>query len=350
MLSARPQSKRVQLDVPLPTERVVLRAFACRPLTPNTAYADATTAQQATLMASRAARGRPKSASAVPGRPVSPHDFDAIEHTVPFRSTHEKVRAVRLEVAPFLLSRYDLVNAKQVNLRAHELGSSGAATLSIALVGGALHQCEDLDLGGNHMGDTGLEALSYAIGGGALPRLTSLYLCGNDFGDDGMTHLATSFRRRGGVRLEALYLGRNQVGDAGAMALASSCSKSRGLTRCRLLQLSHNQFGDAGLAALAAAATDRGAWPALDRLWLNHNSYFEDGSAALAKAIDAGGWPALRELHTDDPEALQIVVTGLKAACDKRSISRGAGRVFQHWKVAPKRYLGGGKLKPPPGT
>ena len=339
-------SPRVHLELPPPSQRAVSRTLRFRPRTPNSAYADASTADQATLIASRASKGRPHSAGHVPGRAFrNQQDFDAIEHTVPVRSVHETVRTVRLEVAPFLLSRHDLVHATRVSLRGRELYASDAAKLALAISGGALHLCDDLDLGGCRFADEGMEALSIALGGGAMPRLTSLYLCGNGIGDDGMTFLAAALRRGGLSSLEALYLGRNHIGDAGIDSLASSCSARGGLSRCRLLQLSYNQFGDAGLSAFAAAASERRAFPKLERLWLNHNDYFELGSIALAQALDGGFLKGLRELHIDDPESVLIKVTGMKAACKTRSITLGAGRVLQPWKTAPRRHKCAGKMR-----
>ena len=272
-------------------------------------------------------------------------DFYSVSTRAPRRTTREAANVLRLEASPFSLSRRDLAGRAIVSLRGRGLTSSDAALLSMALAGGSLHSCEDLDLGCNKLGDAGLEALSIVLGAGALPQLKSLCLTDNGIGDEGVGHLARALSRRGNGRLHGLYLGRNEIGDAGVEALLSSAG---GLAGCRVLQLCHNKIGDAGLTSFAAAVADGAC--RIERLWLNHNLYFEgEGANALAAAIDAGALPQLRELHIDDAEGLGIKETGMKVATAKHGVSLAAGRVLQPRKVRPKYFYGGGRMKAPPG-
>ena len=95
-------------------------------------------------------------------------DFYSVSTRAPRRTTREAANVLRLEAPPFSLSRRDLAGRAIVSLRGRGLTSSDAALLSMALAGGSLHSCEDLDLGCNKLGDAGLEALSIVLGAGAL--------------------------------------------------------------------------------------------------------------------------------------------------------------------------------------
>ena len=240
-------------------------------------------------------------------------------------SSHSAAREVghvlRLETAPFHLSRNLMASGTSISFRGCSLVASDAAVLAIAISNGALHCCRDLDLVGNMIGD-GLEALSLALGAGALPRLVSLWLCGTGVTDSGVSHLAMALVRRDSLRtgwmqrpscLTALHLSRNQISDAGAHTLAASAA--RGLRACSILRLSHNHIGNDGLNVLAACE-----WPRLERLYISHNEYSD--SSELSSAIEEGvRLPALMQLHVDDTTG-----TGMVNACSARLVTLSPGR------------------------
>jgi Leucine-rich repeat (LRR) protein len=236
-------------------------------------------------------------------------------------------RLAPLLVAPFLLSRQDLLPLQRLRLETahlpngayrigdpvkklssaiaigalpnltklqllHRVGDDGIISLSNAIKPttgnpmGALPQLEELDLNTIGIGDVGMQAFASAIANGALPNLEILDLRNNQISDPGMASLSDAVSRGALANLSLLNLEANKISDAGMISL-SEAFRSGSLQNLTELGLFGNNISDAGMISFAEAVRS-GALPNLDYLDLQGNPISDPGMTSLYEILYPG--------------------------------------------------------------
>ena len=173
-------------------------------------------------------------------------------------------RLAPLLVAPFLLSRQDLLLLRHLRLPSAQLRNGAyrigdpIKKLSSAIVIGALPNLTNLLLFSQRIGHDEIISLSNAIKPttgnpmGALPQLEQLDLSTNRIGDVGMQAFASAIANGALQNLKELNLYRNNISDSGMVSFVEAV-RSGALQNLKELELFQNDISDAGMAAFAEA-------------------------------------------------------------------------------------------------
>ena len=176
----------------------------------------------------------------------------------------------------------DMSSLTEVDLSSAEIGSVGAAVISVVLEKNS--SLTHLDLSFNCIHQDVASPLSKALKANSSP--TSLNLEGNFIGDTGASSLYKALKTN--VSLAVLGLTDNFIGDTGASCLSKAVKANFSLTD---LNLCCNRIGDAGASSLSKALKENSSLTGLD---LRDNYICNIGASCLSKALTANSPPWTR--------------------------------------------------------